>query len=223
MTVSLAALADAVVAKAEGKSRFVVAIAGPPGAGKSTLADALHEELIRRGETSAILPMDGFHMDNGILEERGLLKRKGAPETFDVRGFADIVRAVRAADEEVLAPVFDRSREIAIASARPVSADTRIILAEGNYLLLDEAPWTKLDGLFDLTVFVGPSYGVLEERLRRRWEHYGLAEAEIQWKLYGNDLPNGKRIIENSRKADIAIEIFEMAEPSDQPLFSTAK
>ncbi len=211
MTLTLAAIADIVVEKAGQSPRFIVAIAGPPGAGKSTLADALQEELTRRGEQSAVLPMDGFHMDNGILEERGLLKRKGAPETFDVRAFIDIVAAVRKADEEVLVPVFDRSREIAIASARAVAPETRIILAEGNYLLLEEAPWSRLDGMFDLSIFVGPSYEVLEERLRQRWIHYGLDASGIEWKLYGNDLPNGKRIIENSRKADIAIEIFETA------------
>lgn len=209
MTMTLAAIADGILEKAAGSRRFITAIAGPPGAGKSTLADALHEEFTRRGETSVVLPMDGFHMDNGILEERGLLKRKGAPETFDVRGFLDIVTAVRRGDEEVLVPVFDRSREIAIASARPISPDTRIILAEGNYLLLDEAPWSRLKPLFDLTIFVGPPYAVLEERLRQRWIHYGLDEAGIEWKLYGNDLPNGKRIIDGSRPADIAIEIFE--------------
>ncbi|WP_436087678.1 nucleoside triphosphate hydrolase [Pararhizobium sp. LjRoot255] len=208
---TLAAIADAVIEKAGKLPRFIVAIAGPPGAGKSTLADALQEELTRRGEKTAVLPMDGFHMDNGILEERGLLKRKGAPETFDVRAFIDIVAAVRKADEEVLVPVFDRAREIAIASARVIAPETRIILAEGNYLLLDEAPWSRLAGMFDLTIFVGPSYQVLEERLRQRWIHYGLDTAGIEWKLYGNDLPNGKRIIDNSRPADIAIEIFETA------------
>jgi pantothenate kinase len=211
MTMTLAAIADGIVEKAGRSARFIVAIAGPPGAGKSTLADALHAELTQRGEKSAVLPMDGFHMDNGILEERGLLKRKGAPETFDVRAFIDIVSAVRKADEEVLVPVFDRSREIAIASARAVATETRIILAEGNYLLLDEAPWSRLNGMFDLSIFVGPPYAVLEERLRQRWIHYGLDAAGIEWKLYGNDLPNGKRIIDNSRKADIAIEIFETA------------
>ncbi|WP_426124135.1 nucleoside triphosphate hydrolase [Pararhizobium sp. PWRC1-1] len=208
---TLAAIADSIVEKAGTSPRFIVAIAGPPGAGKSTLADALQEELTRRGEKSAVLPMDGFHMDNGILEERGLLKRKGAPETFDVRAFIDIVSAVRRTDQEVLVPVFDRSREIAIASARPVSPETRIILAEGNYLLLDEAPWSRLDGMFDLSIFVGPPYAVLEDRLRQRWVHYGLDAAGIEWKLYGNDLPNGKRIIDNSRAADIAIEFFETA------------
>ncbi len=197
-----------VIDRAADKRRFIVAIAGPPGAGKSTLADALHEALRARGETAEVLPMDGFHMDNGILEARGLLPRKGAPETFDVRGFADVLRAVRQGDEEVLVPVFDRSREIAIASARPVSPDTHIVLAEGNYLLIDKAPWSRLLDMFDLTIFVGPEEDVLRERLLARWIHFGLDEAAIAWKLDGNDLPNGRFIIANSRKADIRLETF---------------
>jgi pantothenate kinase-related protein Tda10 len=117
MTLKLETIVEDVLRRAEGQSRFIIAIAGPPGAGKSTLADALCDALRARGETAAVLPMDGFHMDNGILEERGLLSRKGAPETFDVRGFLDIVSAVLEGGQEVLVPVFDRSREIAIASA----------------------------------------------------------------------------------------------------------
>ncbi|CDN92152.1 nucleoside triphosphate hydrolase [Agrobacterium tumefaciens] len=209
MTLKLETIAEDVLRRAEGKSRFIVAIAGPPGAGKSTLADALCDALLARGETAAVLPMDGFHMDNGILEERGLLSRKGAPETFDVRGFLDIVSAVRKGGQEVLVPVFDRSREIAIASARAIAPETRFILAEGNYLLLEEAPWTTLSKSFDLTIFVGPSVAVLEERLRKRWQGYGLDETQIHAKLFENDLPNGKRVIENARPADIHIDIWE--------------
>lgn len=201
-------IAETVMNRAKDRRRFIVAIAGPPGAGKSTFADALREALIARGETVEILPMDGFHMDNGILSARGLLPRKGAPETFDVRGFADILKAVRQADEEVLVPVFDRSREIAIASARPIAPDTHIVLAEGNYLLIDHAPWSRLKDMFDLTIFVGPSEDVLRERLIARWVHHGLDEAGIAWKLDGNDLPNARYIIANSRPADIRLEIF---------------
>ncbi|MCM2453618.1 nucleoside triphosphate hydrolase [Agrobacterium vitis] len=211
MTVSVSSLTDDIFRLAEGASRFVIAIAGPPGAGKSTISEALRETLIARGETAEILPMDGFHMDNGILEQRGLLKRKGAPETFDVRGFLDIVTAVKAGGEEVLVPVFDRDRELAIASARPIAPETRFILVECNYLLLDRAPWTRLQRCFDLTVFVGPPLEVLEQRLRDRWVHYGLDEAAITWNLNGNDLPNGRLVIEASRPADISVDIVAIA------------
>ncbi len=208
MTMTLTDLVDTLLGKADGSKRFIVAIAGPPGAGKSTLADALRHALIDAGESAEVLPMDGFHMDNGILEARGLLARKGAPQTFDVRGFIDIVTAVRKADEEVLVPVFDRTREIAIASARAISAPTRFILAEGNYLLLNEEPWSRMKDCFDLSIFVGPSLETLEERLRERWIGFGLDENAIAAKLYENDLPNGRKVTEDSRPADIRIEIW---------------
>ena len=201
-------IAATIMRRAEGARRFLVAIAGPPGAGKSTLAERLAEMLNAAGEHAVVLPMDGFHIDNGILEDRGLLPRKGAPETFDVRGFADIVRAVRAGDEEVLVPVFDRDREIAIASARSIGTKDRIVLVEGNYLLLDEAPWSGLAPLFDFSIFVSPSMEKLERRLTARWQGYKLDASGIDWKLNGNDLPNARLIVENSRPADLTIDDF---------------
>ena len=206
--ISPATIVDAIQRRAGDARRFLVGLAGPPAAGKSTLAEALREGLLTRGESAEILPMDGFHMDDGILAERGLLPRKGAPESFDGRGFVDIVQALKRAEGEVLVPVFDRSRELAINAARAIPVETRFVLAEGNYLLLRDAPWDRLDGVFDFTIFVGPPYPVLEERLRRRWMGYALPEDQIGWKLYGNDLPNGKRILENSRPADLHIDHF---------------
>lgn len=201
-------IVDALLRRAGNARRFLVGLAGPPAAGKSTLAEALRDGLLARGESAEILPMDGFHMDNGILAERGLLPRKGVPESFDGRGFVDIVQALKRAEGEVLVPVFDRSRELAINAARAIPMETRFVLAEGNYLLFKDAPWDALDGVFDFTIFVGPPYKVLEERLRQRWMGYALPEDQIGWKLYGNDLPNGKRILENSRPADLHIDIF---------------
>lgn len=201
-------IVDALLRRAGDARRFLVGLAGPPAAGKSTLAEALRDGLLARGESAEILPMDGFHMDNGILAERGLLPRKGVPESFDGRGFVDIVKALKRAEGEVLVPVFDRSRELAINAARAIPIETRFVLAEGNYLLFKDAPWDALDGVFDFTIFVGPPYPVLEERLRQRWMGYALPEDQIGWKLYGNDLPNGKRILENSRPADLHIDLF---------------
>ncbi|RFZ88580.1 nucleoside triphosphate hydrolase [Shinella sp. WSJ-2] len=201
-------IVDALQRRAGDARRFLVGLAGPPAAGKSTLAEALRDGLLARGESAEILPMDGFHMDNGILAARGLLPRKGVPESFDGRGFVDIVKALKRAEGEVLVPVFDRARELAINAARAIPVETRFVLAEGNYLLFKDAPWNALDGVFDFTIFVGPPYPVLEERLRQRWMGYALPEDQIGWKLYGNDLPNGKRILENSRPADLHIDLF---------------
>ena len=206
--ISPATIVDALLRRAGDAHRFLVGLAGPPAAGKSTLADALRDGLLARGESAEILPMDGFHMDDGLLAARGLLPRKGAPESYDARGFIDIVQALKRGEDEVLVPVFDRAREIALNAARAIPAETRFILAEGNYLFLKDAPWNRLEGVFDFTIFVGPPYAVLEERLRRRWLGYALPEDQVGWKLYGNDLPNGKRILDNSRPADLHIDHF---------------
>ncbi|WP_130279163.1 nucleoside triphosphate hydrolase [Rhizobium sp. BK696] len=207
MNLRIDEITGAVLDRAGSAKRFLIAIAGPPGAGKSTMADNLANGLKARGETAAVLPMDGFHMDNAVLIERGLLARKGIPETFDVRGFLDIVRAVRPADQEVLVPVFDRSRELAIASARPISPHDRFIIIEGNYLLFTQGKWADLDGIFDFTIMLAPPIEVLEERLWERWRGYKLSEEEASAKVYGNDLPNGRLILENRRPSDVTLEI----------------
>ncbi|MGV2101381.1 nucleoside triphosphate hydrolase [Rhizobium sp. 21-4511-3d] len=207
MNLRMDEITGAVLDRAGIAKRFLIAIAGPPGAGKSTMADNLANGLKARGETAAVLPMDGFHMDNAVLIERGLLARKGIPETFDVRGFLDIVRAVRPADQEVLVPVFDRSRELAIASARPISPHDRFIIIEGNYLLFTQGKWADLDGIFDFTIMLAPPIEVLEQRLWERWRGYKLSEEEASAKVYGNDLPNGRLILENRRPSDVTLEI----------------
>ena len=209
MSVALEDVAGDIIARAGDAKRILVAIAGPPGAGKSTLADNVVKALKAKGESAEVLPMDGFHMDNAVLIEKGLLKRKGVPDSFDVRAFLDIVRAVRAADQEVLVPVFDRSREIAIASARVVSPDHRFIVIEGNYLLFSQGKWAELEGMFDYSIMLAPPMEVLEQRLWERWKGYNLDDEAARAKVYGNDLPNGRLILENRRPADVTIDIVQ--------------
>jgi pantothenate kinase len=197
--------ADAILLQAEGRSRFLVAIAGPPGSGKSTLAEELAAELRNRSEQTAVVPMDGFHMDDAVLREKGLLTRKGAPQTFDVRGLVDIARALRQGDDEVLVPLFDRSRELAVAGARVVERQERFVLIEGNYLLLDEPGWDRLAQLFDWSIMLLPPEDVLEERLMRRWLDLGLDVDAARAKVADNDLPNGRLVRMRSRQADVTL------------------
>ncbi len=186
-------------AQAAGRGRFLVALAGPPGAGKSTLAAALVAAL---GQGARAVPMDGFHYDDAVLTARGLRSRKGAPETFDAQGFLHLLGRLRAEDE-VAIPLFDRDLEISRAGADVVTAADRILLVEGNWLLLDEAPWTA--ARYDLTIWIDVPEAELDRRLMDRWAHHGKTpEAARAW-IDGNDLPNIRRAIRGSRAADLRV------------------
>ncbi len=182
-------------------ARQVMAIAGAPGSGKSTFVEALADAL--SGQPVAILPMDGFHYDNAVLRSMGRLPWKGAPDTFDVGGLRSTLERLRDPSEGAVAvPVFDRKLEISRGSARIIDAGVRLILAEGNYLLFDAAPWRDLHRHFDTTVLIDVPEAELRRRLRRRWEGYGLTEAQIDFKLEQNDLQNGRIVTGQSIAPD---------------------
>lgn len=199
---TLDTLISAIVGKVEAGNRVVVAIAGPPGAGKSTLAEKVVDALNEGASGSAaILPMDGYHYDDMLLVPRGLRPRKGAPETFDAAGFAHMLMRLRQNSEpEIAVPVFDRSIEIARAGARMIPQSVRYIIAEGNYLLLDEGRWRELHPHYDLTVMIEEPDAVLRARLEDRWKD--LSAEDRAWKLDGNDLPNGRLVKERSITPD---------------------
>jgi pantothenate kinase len=187
--------------------RQIVAIAGPPGSGKSTLAERLVARLNESAEGSAaLLPMDGYHYDDCILIERGLRARKGAPESFDVLGlFHMLDRLQRNQEDEIAVPVFDRHLEISRAGARTIPRAVRALIVEGNYLLLDQEPWSSLRARFDMTVAVDAPEDILRQRLIKRWQGYGLAPPEIEAKVEGNDLPNGRYVVSKSGPADFVL------------------
>jgi pantothenate kinase len=187
--------------------RRIVAIAGAPGSGKSTTADKIVRAINRtRPGAAALLPMDGFHYDDAVLREMGRLPWKGAPDTFDVGGLRATLERLRRNDEPTVAvPVFDRAIEIARAGGRLIPREADIIVCEGNYLLLDRAPWSGLAPFFDLKVLIEVSERVLRTRLTRRWVGFGLDDAGIRHKLEENDLPNGRAVTETSTGADLIL------------------
>lgn len=187
--------------------RRIIALAGPPAAGKSEAAAALQNALISLGHSAAILPMDGFHFDDAILTARGLLPYKGAPDTFDVPGFNHTLdRLIRNTEPEIAVPVFDRALEISRAGARMIPQDITYLIVEGNYLLLKSQPWSDLAPRFDTTVLVTSDEPTLRKRLTQRWESAGLPDAEVTRKVTANDLPNCRLVLAQSNPADFVIK-----------------
>lgn len=199
----IAHLAATLFRKAAGRDRLVIGIAGPPGAGKSSLAAGLLP-LLPDGAAAAV-SMDGFHYDNAVLAARGLASVKGAPETFDFDGFRHMLERLRAADADVAVPVFDRRADVARAGAAVVSPQVRFVLVEGNYLLLNESPWYGIAPLLDVTVWLDAPMDELERRLVRRWVDHGLGMDEARDRAFGNDLPNARRVLASRREPDLVV------------------
>ncbi len=200
----LAHLAAEIFKRGAGRPRVLVALAGPPAAGKTTAAARLVELL---GADAAVVPMDGFHFDNAILDGRGLRRRKGAPETFDVDGLASLLQRLERGGRDVAVPLFDRGEDHARGSAAIIPATARFVIVEGNYLLLDEDPWRALRGMFDLSVMLDVPKGELARRLVRRWREHGLDEAAARQRAFDNDMANVGRVLETSIPADIVIRL----------------
>lgn len=202
ITAHVNALADRVHALRPTHPRLIVALAGAPASGKSTLAAELMRRLRLQKCAAEVVPMDGFHLDNAVLDARGLRTRKGAPETFDATGFVNMIRRLKSPGE-VVVPVFDRARDIAIAGALVVPNDCPVVIVEGNYLLFDEAPWGSLAALWDISARIDVPMPELRGRLIQRWLNQGLSRAAATRRAEGNDIPNAQRVSDRALPADI--------------------
>lgn len=196
-------LTQMLLAKDPGQ-RLIIGIAGPPGSGKSTMADALCDALnTAKPGLAAVLPMDGFHFDDAVLVTRGWRPRKGAPHTFDVNGFLSVLDRLRANQEdEIAVPVFFREEEIAHNAARMIARQVGILIVEGNYLLLDQDPWTALR--FDTTIYLDVPKAELRRRLEDRWQD--LTGDALRAKMDENDMPNVELVLSCRRPADFIIQ-----------------
>lgn len=195
----------ALIAQATG-GRTVLGLVGAPGAGKSTLAARVVADL--GPDLAVLLPMDGYHYANVVLEALGRRGRKGAHDTFDAGGYVSLLRRVRAREEDVVhAPEFRREIEEPVGSAIPVPTHVPLVVTEGNYLLLREGPWAALEGLIDVTWFLEPGDDVRHGRLIARHERYGKdPDAARRWAL-GSDEDNARVIAATAHRADLVVTL----------------
>ena len=188
--------------------RTVLGLTGAPGAGKSTLAAALVAAL--GADTAVIVPMDGYHYANVVLEALGRRDRKGAQDTFDAGGYVSLLRRLRSGEEEVVhAPEFRREIEEPIGSALPVPRAVPLVVTEGNYLLLREGPWAALEGLVDETWYVEPGDDLRHDRLVARHEAFGKPPAEARAWALGTDEVNARLIAATRDRADLVVQLTD--------------
>ncbi|NLV80289.1 MAG: nucleoside/nucleotide kinase family protein [Rhodococcus sp.] len=184
--------------------RIVVGLCGPPGAGKSRAAGMLVEALGRAGIPHGLAPMDGFHLSNHRLDALGRRSVKGAPDTFDVAGFRELLKRVRARPDEVIhAPDFSRRLDEPVAAFHAIPPDARVVVTEGNYLLLDTGGWERIRELIDLVVFLDVPDSTLTPRLVRRHRVGGRAALQARDRVRDVDLPNASAVAGTRGRADL--------------------
>ena len=187
---------------ATGAPRILLGLVGPPGAGKSTLARQLQAAF---AEVSQVLPMDGFHLANSELQRLGRAGRKGAPDTFDAAGYLALLQRLRQPprdDGEVIyAPEFRRDIEEAVAGAIAIEPQVRLVIAEGNYLLLDQAPWNTIAPLLDEAWYVEVDDRLREQRLAQRHEEFGRSRDDALAWVAQTDAPNARLIAASRPRA----------------------
>ncbi len=182
--------------------RRILGLVGAPGAGKSTLAQALAAQW---SDAIQVVPMDGFHLANVELARLGRQQRKGAPDTFDAYGFIALLKRLRTqtGDEVVYAPSYERTLEEGVAGAIAVQATTPLIVVEGNYLLLSDAPWHQVQALLDETWFVDVPQDLRMGRLTQRHQQFGRSAQDAADWVQHTDEPNARRIEAERTKADV--------------------
>lgn len=187
-----------------GPGRVLLGICGAPGAGKSTLAEKLVTSL---GDEAVYVAMDGFHLAQVELERLNRTTRKGAPDTFDAAGYVNLLSRLKSqTTTTVYAPEFRREIEEPIAGAVPVHPKHRIVVTEGNYLLLPDTPWNELRTLLTETWFLSPDETVRRERLVARHRAFGRTLEEARERTLGSDERNAVLINATRPTADLVLD-----------------
>jgi pantothenate kinase len=208
-------LATRLLAGYEAAPRTIVAVAGPPGSGKTAFAAILVGVLNAEAEAevTALVGLDGWHYPNYYLKthfhHRGagrvsLRAIKGAPESFDARAAYEGLAHIRR-EEQVTFPVYSRQLHEPVPAGGTVEPWHQIVVAEGNYLLLDEDPWRRFLELFDLRVFISASPEILVANLQERHRRGGKTPETIERHMREVDLPNARRVAPSMAHAHLVV------------------
>lgn len=182
----------------------MLGIVGAPGSGKSTLAARIRESALP--EPAVVIPMDGFHLANAIIDGTPRKNRKGAIDTFDGSGYLSVLKRIREQQEAVVyAPDFRRDLDEPVAAAIAVPAASPLVITEGNYLLADEAPWHEVSGLLDEVWFVESPPELRISRLIKRHVAFGMDQAAAEAWTLGPDQANARLIESTRHRADRVI------------------
>ncbi len=202
--VEIGGLVERARSLAAGGGRRILGITGPPAAGKGTVAGRVVDEL---GPAAVLVPMDGFHLAGAELRRLGRHERKGAPDTFDAAGYVALLRRLRDPGEEVVyAPEFHREIEESFAAAIAVAPDVPLVVTEGNYLLLDDGPFSAVRELLDETWFVAPDESARVERLINRHVRHGMSPDRARDWVYRSDERNAALIEPTRKHADLVVD-----------------
>ncbi|MDQ1054383.1 pantothenate kinase [Arthrobacter sp. SORGH_AS 212] len=182
-------------------TRTILGIAGAPGSGKSTLAAWLQQQF--GPGTAVVVPMDGFHLGNAIIDGTPLRERKGAMDTFDAGGYLSLLRRLAARDEAVVyAPEFRRTLDEPVAASIAVPADVPLVITEGNYLLADQEPWKEIRAQLDEVWFLETPHELRISRLVARHASFGMAPDAAEAWANGPDEANAVLIRSTRHAAD---------------------
>ena len=187
--------------------RTVLGIAGAPASGKSTLAALLLAELERQRPGAAVgVGMDAFHIGHRVLVRRGLTDVKGAPETFDAAGYIHLLQRIRSESGTIYAPEFDRDIEDSLAHVVEIGPEVRLVVTEGNYLLLDSPPWDGVREMLDEAWFVHLADDERRRRMLARHERHGHDPESARIRTFGNDERNARLVDAAPNHPDLWIE-----------------